>query len=775
MPDLASLTDYDPVVDQPFVVADPSRRVPVYKDDDPSVDNSNDNANNDIYTKPSKTSVAINNVLNKLFRDDDQRYQLWPEKVVRSALTAIPDAYSGKLPTVEDMIPRALDMASFAGTGGLGGITDATLGATPFLRPALKYKDKLYKGKEGQQHMDVIPEHLYPKFQDMAMKGEDISHYNFGFVNDKGQFLSREKALEYGINTGLIDPQAGKFGALTSTLMADSTKPGMAIEAMAKAKPFFSAVEHNVNAIPQTKMNGEAWLGTLSNKPGVKPEELDWTGLKSFLEENKGKPVTKEQIQEHLAQNKVDVQDVVKGEPPAWEELSAGDRRGIRDRMLDNDPNGEMYDNPQTFYNYIRENYPQDLDLTGAYNNTKYHSYQLPGGENYREMLLTLPDRQAQLEGFDKVGRLTQAETKELIELQRKNGVSGRENYRSSHWDEPNILAHVRMNDRWMDDPSNRSNVHPGKVKSLHLEEIQSDWHQQGRDKGYSNPKEIETRQNELKKQLDEVVTERAKLAGAKSPEDRAKYQAAHEKEAALIDEYNNLHNKKAYGVPDAPFKKSWHELALKRMIREAAEKGYSRLSWTPGEAQAARYDLSKQIDRIQYHADKQRLVAQDKNGSVVLDKDIPPEKIADFVGKDVAKKLLDEKNKSFTGLPIHTLENADLKIGGEGMKGFYDQIIPKALEKIGKEHGVKVKQETINKIDKNKLYDDLIKEGYDPGNAEDMVARLATRKGSGNDVIHYIDIPQSLKNTAMHKGFPLFSSTHMFIPVDHDPFEKKK
>src|ERR1700687_3367412 len=52
--------------------------------------------------------------------------------------------------------------------------------------------------------------------------------------------------------------------------------------------------------------------------------------------------------------------------------------------------------------------------------------------------------------------------------------------------------------------------------------------------------------------------------------------------------------------IPDAPFKKSWHELVLKRAIHEAATNGYQRLSWTPGEAQAARYDLSKQVDTIQ-------------------------------------------------------------------------------------------------------------------------------------------------------------------------------
>lgn len=94
--------------------------------------------------------------------------------------------------------------------------------------------------------MDVIPPNLYPEFQRMAMSGEDISHYNFGFYNDRGHFLDREAALKYGIETGLIDPQAGKFGALTSTLLADSSKPGIAIESQFKDndKYKFKPVDH---------------------------------------------------------------------------------------------------------------------------------------------------------------------------------------------------------------------------------------------------------------------------------------------------------------------------------------------------------------------------------------------------------------------------------------------------------------------------------------------------------------------------------------------------
>ena len=32
-----------------------------------------------------------------------------------------------------------------------------------------------------------------------------------------------------------------------------------------------------------------------------------------------------------------------------------------------------------------------------------------------------------------------------------------------------------------------------------------------------------------------------------------------------------------------------------------------------------------------------------------------------------------------------------DLKVGGEGMKGFYDKIIPDAANKLGKQWGAKV------------------------------------------------------------------------------------
>jgi hypothetical protein len=148
----------------------------------------------------------------------EDRYQLWPEKVVRDALSAAHDAYNSKEPlTSQDLIKPAMDMSALAGTGGLAG-ADATLGSAPFLRPALKYEGKIYKAPMGGQHLDAIPADVYPKFQQMAMNGEDINHFNFGFMNHKGQFLDREKALDYAIKEGLLDPHSAQYGALTSTM-----------------------------------------------------------------------------------------------------------------------------------------------------------------------------------------------------------------------------------------------------------------------------------------------------------------------------------------------------------------------------------------------------------------------------------------------------------------------------------------------------------------------------------------------------------------------------
>lgn len=657
----------------------------------------------------------------------------------------------------------------------LGGPGGATLGAGPSLRPALKYMDKIYKAKAGEQHLDAIPKELQDVFQKQALSGEDISNFNFGFINHKGHFLQREDALKYAIDHGILDPNDAKYGALVTTMLNKSGGEGKL------ASTFFSALEDNLNKINQNKASGEQWLGTLSNAKGVKGEELEYTGLKEFLAGKKN--VSKQEIEDYLKENKVELQEVWKGarqnEIEQWKVIKPN---GLTD--------GTYATREQADARAFQVGGKVEAGPNMILDNTKYSKWQLPGATNYRELLMTLPNKVQLPEGYtvgpnngkfsdrypyivyDKYGdfRAGGNTPQEAIKgIQDKELTSmARGDYSSSHWDEKNILAHMRMNDRTID----------GK-KSLHLEEIQSDWHQQGREKGY-------------KVTADDVKAAQDKYAkaAAADPKD-PKYI---ENRDRALDEFKKAMAAEKNGVPDAPFKKTWHELALKRAIREAAENGYERLSWTPGEAQAARYDLSKQLKELQYlkNDDGTYEIAgiTSKGDGFNHPEKVTAAKLPDVVGKEMAEKIIKNEGKRNRGQPSNGgyFDGVDLKIGGEGMKGFYDNIIPKSVEKIAKEFGVKVKkgevvadkegwhitppEETTSKKWMVKSSDYNSKGMHFETKAE---AEKALAEKLKKSPIFYIDIPPAMRQSVMQKGQPLFSGTSL-IPVSHIPeFEDDK
>lgn len=187
----------------------------------------------------SSIANTASRIANRLLGTNGQeRYQTWPEKLLRDAISAPHDIMQqnpypeGSEENLEfersrqGAIPQAaLNMAALAGTGGLAG-GEASLGSGPFLRPALKYEGKIYKAPMGGEHMDAIPQELQGEFTRQALSGEDISNFNFGFMNHKGQFLDREKALNYAIDNGLISPHDAKYGTLTSTMTSENQASG---------------------------------------------------------------------------------------------------------------------------------------------------------------------------------------------------------------------------------------------------------------------------------------------------------------------------------------------------------------------------------------------------------------------------------------------------------------------------------------------------------------------------------------------------------------------
>lgn len=577
-----------------------------------------------------------------------------------------------------------------------------------------------------------------------------------------------------------FDPKnKGKSGLLLS----DTQKPGTAIGAAGhSAQPFYSALEQAVGGINQPRMTGDAWLGTLRNKQGVKPEEMQYTGLQEFLESKKGQPVTKQEIQDHLAANQIELKEVTKGgdagtQQKAWE---LAREHGWK--------SWDEIDAP------TQRKYIQRVSREAGETPTKYHDYQLPGGENYREMLLTMPKtmnpefkavgtrtnelqrkaadlmaewkriseehpntpeaRQAYADYF-KVRKEADASLSRQMELSQEHRA---QNYKSSHWDEPNILAHVRMNDRTID----------GK-RSLHLEEIQSDWHQQGRDRGYKS--------GDYEAKIEEAVAAKNKAYDnfLATPESSPEFWKASQEYEAAKQAVSDLRSKRDNGVPDAPFKKTWHELALKRMLREAAEKGYDRLSWTPGEAQAARYDLSQQVDRIGWARKSDGtydLTIEPKDGRAVTLDAQTPDQLKSAIGKEMAEKIVNAEGQKISNAGYtHAgeMEGEGLKIGGEGMKGFYDHMIPKALEKLAKEYGVKVQkgdlpgsggQYKIRQATDGAGGVEIVRDGEIVNVAPSRRTAQEWIDEQGGQPVWYIDIPDSLRKQAMERGFSLFEDS---------------
>lgn len=379
---------------------------------------------------------------------------------------------------------------------------------------------------------------------------------------------------------------------------------------------------------------------------GAKPEEVKWTRIEPAIDqiasENGGK-VPKQALLDYLAgPGRVDMPETVLGlsDPLVSQaDVEAAEARGdwdeaerltrvFEDRQLGNNAND-----------------------TG--NQAKFANYQIPGGENYRETVVGMPDK----------------------------------GYKSSHFpDNPNYVSHYRTNER------TDSDGNPG----LFVEEIQSDRHQAGREKGYGkSTAEMETR-NPIE------IANRIKERTGATDRDMEDYlnsykstqiQSDPEFEDWIRSKMNRATTKD--GIPDAPYRKDWGVQNFKRALRDAVAGGKSWIGWTSGEVQADRYDLSKQLDSVVAVRSgvnqSANVRAYDKQGNQVISKQVAFSDLAETVGKDLADKIANQEPGN-----EHKYSGLDLKVGGKGMTGFYDQILPAEVQKYIKRFGGKVEKSTI-------------------------------------------------------------------------------
>ncbi len=141
----------------------------------------------------------------------------------------------------------------------------------------------------------------------------------------------------------------------------------------------------------------------------------------------------------------------------------------------------------------------------------------------------------------------------------------------------------------------------------------------------------------------------------------------------------------------------AWVDLGLKRALLEAAKGNHSRLAWTPGQEQADRYGLEKRFSSLAYDPEEQKLTAYGHGGDW-SEHQATPEQLPDHIGKELAQRLLSSEiaTHPLTGEKAHAISGPDLKTGGEGMRGFYDKLVPQRLAEIVKKLGHKAEFEPV-------------------------------------------------------------------------------
>lgn len=573
----------------------------------------------------------------------------------------------------------------------------------------------------------------------------------------------------------------------------------------------------------QPKGSGAQLLAHLKKFKGAQ-EEADETGFTAWLEGQDR--LTREDAQRFLDQNQIVVTEVTKRDER--------EDRGFNDALNTLDdfnfdvygadadpevPEGTLYilnrDGGKLYYpdDSARDELPPEVDAafsvlvnhveTTPSTTSKYASYQVPGGTNYREVLLTLPAREAARTELPSDARPIQlqdgewwvsngdgtdlskgqfptkedaiAEAIKHINAGRFRAYGNESNYSTPHWDEPNVLAHVRLNDRVINGQ-----------RVLFVEEIQSDWHQKGRREGYAQSTTgwVAHRLNEPDAGFGHWRVDDADgnyVTTIVGPTAEGAIRKAAER-----------------GVPDAPFKGAgWKKLALKRVLALAAEGGYDGVAWTTGAQQNDRYSLEKQVNKIMaFHRQDGlfdlmvfpigRTGQEDISG-------LTANKLSDTIGKELAEKIQAQPQEGTKGGAWTTYDGLDLKIQGSGMVGFYDRELPNLANEIVRKYGVKasdvrmttVKDATMSVAEFRRLADEV---GVDPGDI-DAVALEAEGSGKtprqafrdlktdgalanqsliddlfeGTDVtaesesVHFLPLTQQMREDIRDNGLPLF------------------
>lgn len=248
---------------------------------------------------------------------------------------------------------------------------------------------------------------------------------------------------------------------------------------------------------------------------------------------------------------------------------------------------------------------------------TRYEAYKTPGGENYGELVLTLP---------------------------------GNLKYEHPHWPGvDNPIAHVRFQEF--------SDVDGKRV--LFVEEMQSDWGQQGAKEGFGGkPLTAEAHRIAIEREASTLVAlnqairkavEDGRMAAANDvypPDIEALLEEAQQ---AATEAHRARHYKTAPKAPFVTDTKSWTALAVKRMFRYAADNDIDRIAFINGADAHKRFEKSHEGE------------STEKGMATYYDQILPS------VVKDVLKKLGHTGGLTTVGIEGRTSQPGYYVLGADG------------------------------------------------------------------------------------------------------------
>jgi len=450
----------------------------------------------------------------------------------------------------------------------------------------------------------------------------------------------------------------------------------------------------------QPKATGQQYAKALEKEKGAIAEAKE-TGLLKALQETPG-TITQEQALSLVSP--LELTETIKGVTEVPSNPTLLDAKTFFG-ITDEDWNKMTPYQQQSYVDEIREGgrHIQRSD------DTKYgreENLNLPGGTNPKEILVQLPySTKTEYGLYSEDGELfagsfpTREAAERSIQDQRGTLVikeydvpdSG---YMEGHWDEPNVLVHIRTNERFV-----------GGKKALHSEEYQSDWSQDP-----NNP------YNPFKKNWHELGWKRHFMEALRDPSiERLTWttgdvQVDRNDLAKYIDEITAIKQSAA---------------EFQKVTGSSYNKPVYRISVKYKNGRDERFD--------------------------VVEEEI--EKLPKYVGKEMADRIVEDADgtsKNYSGL--------DLEIGGEFHKNLYDKKIPQFVKKFLKDFGVEPQRtpsefEIVEDDDVFAVWrkdaNDWIQDFKTERDAENFIKELDPQ-------LWYIDITPEMREHFMKQGIKM-------------------